>query len=122
MRGRERTGRCSSLARSGESTQAGACRKCEELPGVSGPYIRLVWTLDWAECSTCALVHIVLSTMSSLQFWKPGTAGPGSNLDRATETEDVVVPSAPSSSALSLQAARERLPIFKHSTSPLYSA
>ena len=57
------------------------------------------------------------TTMASLQFWKPGTAGPGSNLDRATETEENVVPSAPTSSSLSLQAARERLPIFKHSLS-----
>lgn len=54
--------------------------------------------------------------MASLQFWKPGTAGPGSTLDRATETEENVVQSAPTSSSLSLQAARERLPIFKHSS------
>lgn len=53
--------------------------------------------------------------MSTLQFWKPGTAGPGSSLDRAAETEENVVPSAPSSGAISIQAARERLPIFKHS-------
>lgn len=54
--------------------------------------------------------------MAGLQFWKPGTVGPGSNLDRATETEENVVQSAPISSLLSIQAARERLPIFKHST------
>jgi hypothetical protein len=53
----------------------------------------------------------------SLQFWKPGTAGPGSTLDRATETEENVVQSAPSSAAYSIQNARERLPIFKHSAS-----
>ena len=53
--------------------------------------------------------------MASLQFWKPGTVGPGSNLDRASQTEEFIVPSAPSSSSLSLQSARERLPIFKHS-------
>ncbi len=53
------------------------------------------------------------SQMAGLQFWKPGTLGPGSNLDRAAETEENVVPSAPST--LSLQATRERLPIFKHS-------
>ena len=53
--------------------------------------------------------------MSTLQFWKPGTSGPGSSLDRATETEENVVPSAPSSGAISIQSARERLPIFKHS-------
>ncbi|KAI0747764.1 P-loop containing nucleoside triphosphate hydrolase protein [Daedaleopsis nitida] len=59
--------------------------------------------------------------MAGLQFWKPGTVGPGSNLDRATETEDVVVPSAPSSSTISIQAARERLPIFKHRQKLLYA-
>ncbi|KAI0648202.1 P-loop containing nucleoside triphosphate hydrolase protein [Trametes meyenii] len=59
--------------------------------------------------------------MASLQFWKPGTAGPGSNLDRATETEDNIVQSAPISSSLSLHAARERLPIFKHREKLLYA-
>ncbi|KAH0584186.1 putative ATP-dependent RNA helicase DHX35 [Termitomyces sp. J132] len=44
----------------------------------------------------------------SLKFWKPGTAGPGSTLDRATEVEGNVVPSAPAYSH------REQLPIFKH--------
>ncbi|KDQ59389.1 hypothetical protein JAAARDRAFT_32950 [Jaapia argillacea MUCL 33604] len=58
--------------------------------------------------------------MASLTFWKPGTAGPGSTLDRATETEDQIVPSAPVSSALSIQAQRERLPIFKHREKILY--
>lgn len=53
--------------------------------------------------------------MASLKFWKPGTSGPGSTLDRATETEGNVVPSAPAYSSLSVQAQRERLPIFKHS-------
>ncbi|TBU50208.1 pre-mRNA splicing factor [Dichomitus squalens] len=57
--------------------------------------------------------------MSGIQFWKPGTVGPGSNLDRATETEDNIVQSAPSS--LSLQAARERLPIYQHKQSLLYA-
>lgn len=58
--------------------------------------------------------------MSTLQFWKPGTAGPGSSLDRATETEENVVPSAPTSGAISIQSARERLPIFKHREKILY--
>jgi hypothetical protein len=49
----------------------------------------------------------------SLQFWKPGTQGPGSSLDRATEAEGHVIPSAISSS-LGIQDQRERLPIFKH--------
>ncbi|OJA08224.1 hypothetical protein AZE42_09393 [Rhizopogon vesiculosus] len=52
--------------------------------------------------------------MSTLTFWKPGTTGPGSTLDRATEDEGNVVQSAPSHSSLSLQAQRERLPIWKH--------
>ncbi|KAG6865288.1 hypothetical protein C0991_003748 [Blastosporella zonata] len=51
----------------------------------------------------------------SLKFWKPGTAGPGSTLDRATEVEGNVVPSAPAYSQ------RERLPIFKHREKLLYS-
>jgi hypothetical protein len=54
----------------------------------------------------------------SLQFWKPGTVGPGSTLDRATETEESVVQSAPPSGAYSIQAQRERLPIFKHRQFP----
>ncbi|KAI0710438.1 hypothetical protein C8T65DRAFT_648364 [Cerioporus squamosus] len=57
--------------------------------------------------------------MAGLQFWKPGTLGPGSNLDRAAETEENVVPSAPST--LSLQATRERLPIFKHRQKLLFA-
>ncbi|KAI0362815.1 P-loop containing nucleoside triphosphate hydrolase protein [Trametes cingulata] len=59
--------------------------------------------------------------MASLHFWKPGTVGPGSNLDRATVTEEHIVPSAPTSSSLSLQAARERLPIYKHRDKLLYA-
>lgn len=51
---------------------------------------------------------------SNLTFWKPGTTGPGSTLDRATEAEGNVVQSAPSYNP-SIQAQRERLPIFKHS-------
>lgn len=52
--------------------------------------------------------------MSTLTFWKPGTAGPGSTLDRSTEEEGNVVQSAPSHDSLSLAAQRERLPIWKH--------
>lgn len=51
---------------------------------------------------------------AKLTFWKPGTTGPGSTLDRATEAEGNIVQSAPSYSS-SVQAQRERLPIFKHS-------
>lgn len=63
--------------------------------------------------------HIVLllSIMAnSLQFWKPGTQGPGSSLDRATESEETIVHALPGSSSLGIQAQRERLPIFKHSS------
>ncbi|KAI0055480.1 P-loop containing nucleoside triphosphate hydrolase protein [Artomyces pyxidatus] len=52
--------------------------------------------------------------MATTQFWKPGTLGPGSSLDRASGEEAAVVASAPISGFLSLQAQRERLPIFKH--------
>jgi len=54
----------------------------------------------------------------SLKFWKPGTTGPGSTLDRATEVEGNVIPSAPIFSSLSIQSQRERLPIFKHRAFP----
>jgi ATP-dependent RNA helicase DDX35 len=54
---------------------------------------------------------------AKLAFWKPGTTGPGSTLDRATEAEGNVVQSAPSFSS-SIQSQRERLPIFKHSQFP----
>ncbi|THH20964.1 hypothetical protein EW146_g488 [Bondarzewia mesenterica] len=56
----------------------------------------------------------------SLQFWKPGTTGPGSALDRATANEENLVSSAPISSSLSIQALRERLPVFKHRDKILY--
>ena len=48
----------------------------------------------------------------ALEFWKPGTTGPGSSLDRETDGEGFAVPSALSSQ--SIQHQRERLPIFKH--------
>ncbi|KAL4246497.1 P-loop containing nucleoside triphosphate hydrolase [Abortiporus biennis] len=57
--------------------------------------------------------------MATLQFWKPGTTGPGSTLDRANETDDSVISSAPTTS-LSIQAARERLPIHKYRQNLLY--
>ena len=50
-----------------------------------------------------------------LKFWKPGTSGPGSSLDRETETEGNVIQSAPAYASLSIQAQREHLPIYKHS-------
>lgn len=52
--------------------------------------------------------------MSALTFWKPGTAGPGSTLDRATEEDGNVVQSAPSNGSISLDVQRHRLPIWKH--------
>lgn len=52
--------------------------------------------------------------MSSLSFWKPGTAAPGSSLDRLTQEQESVIPSAPSDNSLSLQVQRERLPIAKY--------
>ena len=55
---------------------------------------------------------------ATMQFWKPGTIGPGSLLDRASETEGLVLSSAPMSGALSLHAQRQQLPIFKHSKVP----
>ncbi|KAF9228541.1 P-loop containing nucleoside triphosphate hydrolase protein [Gyrodon lividus] len=58
--------------------------------------------------------------MSSLNFWKPGTAEPGSSLDRATQEEGTVIQSAPSHSSLSLQLQRERLPIAKYRNNLLY--
>ncbi|KAF9002008.1 P-loop containing nucleoside triphosphate hydrolase protein [Cyathus striatus] len=56
----------------------------------------------------------------SLKFWKPGTAGPGSSLDRASENEGNVVSSAPTYTSLSIQSQRECLPIFKHREKLLY--
>ncbi|KAJ3564925.1 hypothetical protein NP233_g7972 [Leucocoprinus birnbaumii] len=57
---------------------------------------------------------------TSLQFWKPGTAAPGSSLDRASEQEGSLVQSAPISTSLSIQGQRERLPIFQHRSKLLY--
>lgn len=56
----------------------------------------------------------VNSMAAKLTFWKPGTTGPDSALDRATEAEGNIVQYAPSCNS-SIQAQRERLPIFKHS-------
>ncbi|KIM48990.1 hypothetical protein M413DRAFT_15214 [Hebeloma cylindrosporum] len=54
---------------------------------------------------------------ASLTFWKPGTVGPGSNLDRASEVEGNIIPYAPSHSLLSTQG---QLPISKHREKLLY--
>ncbi|KAG8851147.1 hypothetical protein FRB96_009488 [Tulasnella sp. 330] len=56
----------------------------------------------------------------ALQFWKPGTAAPGSSLDRASETEGNLVQSAPIATVGGIQGQRERLPIFKHREKLLY--
>ena len=50
----------------------------------------------------------------SLAFWKPGSAGPGSTLDRASQGEENVI-ATPANSSLSIDAQRQRLPIYKHS-------
>ncbi|THH27631.1 hypothetical protein EUX98_g6554 [Antrodiella citrinella] len=55
-----------------------------------------------------------------MQFWKPGTVAPGSSLDRVNETDGSVVSSAPLSSLVSVQSARERLPIYRHREKLLY--
>ncbi|OCF39888.1 ATP-dependent RNA helicase DDX35 [Kwoniella heveanensis CBS 569] len=54
--------------------------------------------------------------MPPLQFWKPGTAAPGSSLDRESESEGSLLPSAGSSqnAHMSLEAQRQKLPIYKH--------
>ena len=60
--------------------------------------------------------------MTTLQFWKPGTVGPGSSVDRASESEDLVAPSGPSTwSSLGIQAQRQRLPVYQHSNVRLTS-
>lgn len=60
--------------------------------------------------------------MPALQFWKPGTAGPGSTLDREAESEGSLLPGPSNSSAslLSISAQRTRLPIYKHREKLLY--
>jgi ATP-dependent RNA helicase DDX35 len=47
----------------------------------------------------------------SLTFWKPGTVGPGSTLDRVSDNEAIVVSAPP-------QENRDRLPIYKHRALP----
>lgn len=57
-------------------------------------------------------------------FWKPGTARPGSSLDRATEAEDFLDAGAAASQAgpsSSIHAQRQHLPIFKHRKAILYA-
>lgn len=58
--------------------------------------------------------RLFLTMSANLKFWKPGTTGPGSSLDRASEQEGSIIQSAPITSSLSIQGQRERLPIFKH--------
>lgn len=53
---------------------------------------------------------------SSLQFWKPGTLGPGSSLDRTSDEDGGLLPSVIPPQAQSIQAQRDRLPIAKHSS------
>ncbi|KAH9060020.1 P-loop containing nucleoside triphosphate hydrolase protein [Lactarius vividus] len=49
----------------------------------------------------------------TLQFWKPGTLGPGSSLDRTSGEDDGFIPSAAPSQ-------RDRLPIAKHRDSLMH--
>ncbi|KAF8332542.1 P-loop containing nucleoside triphosphate hydrolase protein [Amanita rubescens] len=56
----------------------------------------------------------------SLAFWKPGSTGPGSTLDRVSQGEDDIVPT-PTWSGLSIDAQRQRLPIYKHRHELLFS-
>ncbi|KAF8964126.1 hypothetical protein BDZ97DRAFT_946985 [Flammula alnicola] len=71
-------------------------------------------------CPIWKRIPLVLCSVMSLTFWKPGTAGPGSNLDRASEKEENIIPYAPQDSYLSIQGQQERLPIFKHREKLLY--
>ena len=78
--------------------------------------------LDFRHRTSVGALYVVLwitpasaSTMSSLQFWKPGTQRPGSSVDRASEIEDVIIQSASGQTSSSIQSQREQLPIFKHS-------
>ncbi|KAH9001424.1 P-loop containing nucleoside triphosphate hydrolase protein [Lactarius akahatsu] len=50
---------------------------------------------------------------ATLQFWKPGTLGPGSSLDRTSGEDDGFIPSAAPSQ-------RDRLPIAKHKDSLMH--
>ncbi|GHJ87867.1 hypothetical protein NliqN6_4269 [Naganishia liquefaciens] len=69
--------------------------------------------------------------MAPLQFWKPGTAGPGSSLDRESEGEGGLLLSIPPAADPSTQQSRytappsltsqrTRLPIYKHREKLLY--
>ncbi|KAF8479264.1 P-loop containing nucleoside triphosphate hydrolase protein [Russula ochroleuca] len=57
---------------------------------------------------------------TSLQFWKPGTLGPGSSLDRISGEEGGLLASAIPLQAQSIQAQRDRLPIAKHKDNLVY--
>jgi len=57
---------------------------------------------------------------STLQFWKPGTLGPGSSLDRTSGEDDGFIPSAVPLQAQSIQAQRDQLPIAKHRENLMY--
>ncbi|PPQ98819.1 hypothetical protein CVT24_003373 [Panaeolus cyanescens] len=55
----------------------------------------------------------------SLTFWKPGTTGPGSNLDRSAQSEENFLPYAPPKT--SSYNASDRLPIYAHRDKLLYA-
>lgn len=67
-----------------------------------------------------AVVEIKTLTraLKHMAFWKPGTAAPGSIVDRETEAEGgsaIVSSSLSKYASLGLQGQRQRLPIYKHS-------
>ncbi|UZJ54592.1 hypothetical protein CBS101457_003912 [Exobasidium rhododendri] len=53
-------------------------------------------------------------------FWKPGTARPGSTLDRASENEAIITTSAVKETGGGIQGQRSRLPIAEQRTKILY--
>jgi len=73
--------------------------------------------IDYIIYPTCDVSNWTVSYImsSTLQFWKPGTLGPGSSLDRTSGEDDGLIPSAVPPQAQSIQAQRDRLPIAKHS-------
>ena len=95
------------LLRGNEST-----RVAGEIASVAGPseegeaYLEILINLFLLAILDYVTTPPLMS--ATLQFWKPGTLGPGSSLDRTSGEEDAFIPSAAPSQ-------RDRLPIAKHS-------
>lgn len=83
-------------------------------------YLKRSAFLPNTTATTAVRRQYCLGVIMALKFWKPGAAGPGSALDRASELEGNFIPSAPLYASLSIQNQRERLPIFKHRESALW--